>query len=73
MSVIFMVILGDGDLHLAQVTKSSGFPDLDARALELAKTRHHWVPATLDGKPVNTPMYVSFLWQPDGSSAATAK
>jgi len=73
MSTVFLVIQGDGSLARAQVTKSSGFPDLDARALELAKTRYHWAPATMDGKAVNTPMYVGFLWQTEPQDGAAAR
>jgi protein TonB len=73
MTLIFLVILGDGGLAMSQIAQSSGFADLDAKALELAKTRYHWVPGTLDGKPVNTPMYIAFRWQTETSNGTAEK
>jgi TonB family protein len=60
---IFLVVRDNASVALAQVAKSSGFPDLDEKALELAKSRYHWIPALMDGKPVTTPMYIGILWQ----------
>jgi TonB family protein len=59
--VLTIYVLTDGTVALARVIQSSGFPDLDAKAQELVKTRN-WTPARLDGKPVNTSLIVLSQW-----------
>ena len=65
MTDISMILLASGGFVRAKVIKGSGFADLDAKALELAQTRPRWSPAMLDGKPINTAVYVRVLWKPE--------
>ena len=61
--VLTLYILASGQVALARVIQTSGFPDLDAKSVELVKARH-WSPASLDGKPVNTSLIVLSVWKP---------
>lgn len=62
-AVLTLYILASGQVAVARVIQSSGFPDLDAKSAELVKARH-WSPASLDGKPVNTALIVLSVWKP---------
>jgi TonB family protein len=46
----------------ASVLRSSGFPDLDAKAIEVVKSRYHWIPARLEGKFIPTAIFMSMAW-----------
>ena len=61
---LMVVVLPDGQVN-SILTQSSGFPELDAKSLEVAK-RWHWTPATLDGRAVVTPVYLVSVWSLDG-------
>lgn len=58
---VSVIIAADGSI-ISSVGRSSGYPELDQKAMELAKT---WrlKPATVDGKPVDTPLYLRALWK----------
>ena len=62
---IFLILLESGGTARAKVMQGSGFADLDAKALELAQAPSRWSPARLDGKAVNTAIYVRVLWKPE--------
>jgi TonB family protein len=64
--VVTIYVLTDGTVALTRVIQTSGFPDLDAKAQEVVKTRH-WSPAALDGHPVNTSLIVLAVWKLPGS------
>lgn len=55
-------VLTTGQVVLARVFQSSGFPDLDAKSQEMVKT-WHWSAASLDGHPVNTALVVLSVWK----------
>jgi TonB family protein len=61
--VMTMVILPDGQAT-PRVEVSSGFPELDAKSMEVAK-RWHFTPATLDGRPIVTAIYLVSVWKLD--------
>lgn len=60
---ILVVVLPNGAV-LPFVRISSGFPELDEKSVELAKT-WHFTPATLDGRPVVTPLFINSVWSLD--------
>lgn len=60
---LLVVVLPNGAVQ-PFVRTSSGFPELDQKSVELAKT-WHFTPATLDGKPVVTPLFVISIWALD--------
>jgi TonB family protein len=62
MTVVSFLLLDKGGMVRMQITKSSGFADLDAKAQDIARTRR-WTPVMLDGKPVNTPVFFAVNWQ----------
>lgn len=55
-------VLTTGQVVLARVFQTSGFPDLDAKSTEMVKT-WQWTPASLDGHPVNTALVVLSVWK----------
>lgn len=61
-TTIGVAIATDGTVSQIQAFQSSGFPDLDARALELART-WHWVPANLNGRTLATVIYFRAVWR----------
>jgi TonB family protein len=68
--VLTLYILANGQVAVARVIQTSGFPDLDAKSLEVVKARH-WAPASLDGKPVNTALIMLSVWKlPDAPAPA---
>jgi TonB family protein len=67
---ISFVITSVGNVYRPQIVKSSGFPELDEKALFLVQRWHQWRPATMDGKGVTTPMVVGFAWRLDPPAAA---
>lgn len=64
---VSLVVLEEGGIDLVQVQKGSGFSELDAKALEIVKTRYRWQPARMDSKPINTVVLVAVIWQLDSS------
>ena len=67
---INFIVTADGAVKQAQVAKTSGFPELDAKALALVMNWYRWLPATMDGKRINTPLYVAFSWRLDAPPGA---
>jgi len=63
-AVALLVIVSPAGSVTAVVTRSSGFPELDEKSLEIAKT-WHWTPATMDGRAVVTPVFVVSVWSLD--------
>ena len=61
---LMVVVIPNGAVALTRVTNSSGFPELDSKSEELAKT-WHFTPATLDGHPVLTLVYLVCAWSLD--------
>lgn len=65
-----LVMLNDaGQVQDAKVAVSSGSPSLDAKSLELVKTRYHWTSAQLNGKPVGGLQVVMLFWTLPGEKA----
>lgn len=60
--VLTVYVLTTGQVALARVIQTSGFPDLDAKSTEVVKT-WHWSPASLDSHPVNTALVVLSVWK----------
>lgn len=50
--VLRILITADGKVGQAIVVRSSGLPQVDAVALSFVKSNWHYVPAELDGRPV---------------------
>jgi TonB family protein len=67
---INFIVMADGAVKQAQIAKSSGFPELDEKALALVTNWYRWLPATMDGKRINTPLYVAFSWRLDAPPGA---
>lgn len=63
-AVGLLVVVSPNGAVLPFVMKSSNFPELDEKSVELAKT-WHFTPATLDGRPVVTPVYINSVWSLD--------
>ncbi|HEY2009425.1 MAG TPA: energy transducer TonB [Rhizomicrobium sp.] len=61
-ATIGIAVAADGTVSQIQVFQSSGFPDLDARAMELARG-WHWVPANLNGRTLATVIYFRAVWR----------
>ena len=63
-AVWLMALVSPNGAVTAVVTNSSGFPELDEKSVELAKT-WHFTPATLDGRAVLTPVFMVSVWSLD--------
>lgn len=63
-NVVLMVLVTPDGQAAAKVVTSSGFPELDDKSMEVVK-RWHFTPATLDGRPVLTPVYLVAAWNLD--------
>jgi TonB family protein len=61
-ATIGVAIGADGKVTRAILFQSSGFPDLDARSLELARG-WHWVPANLNGRTMNSLVLFRAVWR----------
>lgn len=59
--LLMIVVLPNGAVASTHVTTSSGFPELDEKSMELAKT-WHYTPAALDGRAIVTPVYLLSVW-----------
>jgi len=55
------VVMPNGAVAITSITNSSGFPELDRKSEELAKT-WHFTPATLDGRAIMTPVFLVSVW-----------
>jgi TonB family protein len=62
---VLLVIASDGTVAMAKVANSSGFPDLDEKSVEIAKTRAKWIPARMNGTAITTTIFVMVVWDPD--------
>jgi protein TonB len=60
-STISFLIGVDGRVVNSQITKSSGFRDLD-RAAQTALSKCRFKPATVDGKPEQASVSVQYVW-----------
>lgn len=58
---LMAVVMPDGAVAITRVTNSSGFPELDVKSEELAKT-WHFTPAALDGRSIITPVFLVSVW-----------
>ena len=63
--IVMFILTANGRVERAKIHTSSNFAELDDQALSLITTRYRWVPATMDGKPVNSPMLVAVSWKLD--------
>jgi protein TonB len=63
-NVVIMVMVTPEGLAAPRVMTSSGFPELDAKSLEVA-SRWHWTPASFEGHAVTTPVLVVSVWRLD--------
>jgi TonB family protein len=63
-ATVVVVIAADGKVMQALLFQSSGFADLDARSLELARS-WHWVPANLNGRTLTTSIIFRSIWKLD--------
>jgi len=61
-TIVAMVVAVNGDITRAEVTRGSGFVDLDSKALEIAKTRYRWTAAKMGDAPVNTVIFLIMIW-----------
>ena len=62
--VALMILVPPSGAVMPVVMHSSGFPELDERSMELAKT-WRFTPATLDGRTVLTPVFLDSVWSLD--------
>jgi TonB family protein len=65
MSLLAAVISESGAVNVA-IARPTGVPELDAKAVELVKTRYHWTPARLNGNPVGAAHLLLLVWTPPG-------
>jgi TonB family protein len=63
-AVGLMVVVSPDGAVTPVVTASSGFSELDEKSVELAKT-WRFAPASLDGRPVLTPVMLISVWSLD--------
>jgi len=68
MALVIAVLDDKGMVSEAGLLKSSGSPALDARSIELAKSRYHWTAATRDGKPTGSIQFLAMFWFPPGET-----
>lgn len=60
-TVIAVALSDRGEVLMARVAISSGFPLLDDKALALVKSRK-WLPAQMDAKPIPTIIQLAVIW-----------
>lgn len=58
---VVIYIAANDTLINAVVARSSGFPDLDAKALEVAK-KYHWAAVRMDGRAVASSVFANMAW-----------
>jgi len=61
---LIVMVLHDGQVAFTRMTQSSGFPELDAKSQDIIKGMH-WTPATLQGKPIDTALFIISTWKID--------
>lgn len=61
-----VAIGADGRVTGCEVTASTGFPRLDARACQVAMRRWRFTPASEDGRPVESSMEKRVVWRLEG-------
>lgn len=61
-TTIAIAVAADGTVSQTQIYQSSGAPDLDARAVALARG-WHWVPANLNGRTLASVIYFRAVWR----------
>jgi len=64
-SVTLMVIVSPDGQIIPFVITSSGFPELDEKSMEIVKA-WHFAPASLEGRPLVTPVMLVSVWSLDG-------
>lgn len=64
-SAIGLYIGPDGAVGMTKIIRSSGFGDLDEKAIALVRA-HRWTPVLMDGKPIATFTSVAVEWTQDG-------
>lgn len=62
MSGLLVMLSDTGQAQEVIVSTPSGSDSLDQKALQLAKSKFRWTPATLNGKPVGGMMIVMVVW-----------
>ena len=62
---LMIIVSASGAVMNVAVQNSSGFPELDQKSVEVAKT-WRFTPATVDGRPVVTPVFVMAAWSLSG-------
>ena len=62
-----------GDVTNAEITKKSGFIDLDQRALAIIEKSRNWIPAMLNNHPVNALQKQTIVFANNEVNAQTAK
>lgn len=61
--VLLAMFLSDkGEVAKVVVIRGSGVASLDAKSVEIAKSRYHWTPAQMSGQPVGGLFIVGMLW-----------
>lgn len=62
---VVIALSNTGEVEGTRIALSSGFPNLDDKAVQLAKSRK-WAPAQMDGKPVSTVVELAVEWKLPG-------
>ncbi len=62
LTVVAILITPGGSLSNVNMVRSSGYADLDSKSLEIAKSRWRFGPATMNGEPVKTVVFVAVIW-----------
>ncbi len=62
MSGLLVVLLDTGQAQDVILITPSGTDSLDQKAIQLAKTKFRWTPATLNAKPIGGMMVVMVVW-----------
>jgi TonB family protein len=64
-NVAIQLLLSDtGQIIQSRVINSSGFADLDAKALQIAQTRWTWTPPRMSGQPAKSVIVLSLKFAP---------
>jgi TonB family protein len=72
-AVLLGVFLSDsGTADRTVIIRGSGVASLDAKSLEIAKSRYHWTPAQMSGKPVGGLVMVIMMWVLPGDPVPTS-
>lgn len=68
-TAVMALVQSDGSVGRVDIARSSGFDDLDQKAILLVRS-HSFAPATMDGKPVTSVLDIMVGWSPDGKPLA---